>query len=145
MNTTTAAQQTSPDYLSMLMGGAPASFGASSVAGTSSPASTSAAPASTQPVTAASAGYTDAPMLLSQAGAPPEGYEYVVNDEGYITGITLKKTYSPASAAPTSVQTVAPSRSRTALQTALPAIAIGCVAALCAVAMIVMRRKKNKG
>ena len=81
-------------------------------------------------------------MLVSQAGAPPEGYEYVVNDEGYITGITLKKTYSPAAAPLTSSQTAAPASSRSPLKTAIPAIAIGVVAALCGGTMIFLKRRR---
>ena len=36
------------------------------------------------------------PMLLSEAGDPPEGYEYLTNDEGYITGITAIKRHVSA-------------------------------------------------
>ena len=35
-------------------------------------------------------------MLLSEAGDPPEGYEYLTNDEGYITGITAIKRHVSA-------------------------------------------------
>ncbi|MBQ6019002.1 MAG: hypothetical protein IJL26_02380, partial [Clostridia bacterium] len=67
-----------------------------------------------------------------------------VNDEGYITGITLKKTYSPASASPITQQTVTPTQPRSALKTAAPAIAIGCAAAICGVGMIAVRRKEGR-
>lgn len=36
------------------------------------------------------------PMLLSQAGSPPEGYEYLTDANGYITGITAIKRHLSA-------------------------------------------------
>ncbi len=137
------AQQTNADYLSLLMGGGSGSFvsGSAGTGYSAAPASSSPA-ASVSETTSAPTAYTDAPMLISQAGAPPEGYEYVVNADGYITGITLKKANSPA--VPASTQTAPAENSRTALQKAMPAIVIGCVAALCGVAMIAIRRRKGK-
>ena len=35
-------------------------------------------------------------MLLSQAGSPPEGYEYLTDANGYITGITAIKRHLSA-------------------------------------------------
>ena len=139
-----APTQTSPDYLSQLMGGS-YSLGSGSVSSPSGGQSGTPAPtpaAQTPAQTAPSPGAYDTPMLVSQAGAPPEGYEYVVNDEGYITGITLKKTYSPAAAPLTSSQSAAPASSRSPLKTAIPAIAIGVVAALCGGTMVFLKRRR---
>ncbi len=135
-----------PDYLSSLMGNSVPSPSAAGT-GVGTPANSTTVPAgSVEPSSAVQNPLfaSGTPMTLAEAGAPPEGYEYVVNEEGYITGVELKKSYAPPAENPTYAQS-APSTtsSRSAIRNLIPVIAIGACAAVCAAVMLISRRRKH--
>lgn len=83
-----------------------------------------------------------APMLLSEAGAPPEGYEYLTDSQGYITAITPIKANS---------QTINKSGSTVTfdmIKNKLPMILIPALIAIITLAVLLLLKikddKKNK-
>ena len=103
------AASSGSDYLSQLMftaSGGSGQFVASpstgsgttggATTGTILPGQTSTAPTSSALSLTVAPGAEGVPMLLSQAGSPPEGYEYLTDANGYITGITAIKRHVSA-------------------------------------------------
>ena len=84
--------------------------------------------------------FAGTPMRLSEAADPPEGYEYSVNADGYITGISLKRTTANTGNVQKTRQTVDP-RSRRLLYAGVAAgAAMVCLGIL---GVIQLRRKKK--